>query len=95
MPPPTPYQLHLALADVLRRWNVDEPESALECSRVLAEWPPSYIVYPADDVRDPLAAFLARQLDRPFPTTTARWRIEASEAHALMGICHRDGQSVR
>jgi hypothetical protein len=59
----------------------------MECTRVFGEWPPSYMVFPADDAREGIAGVLTAALARPFPTDTARWRIEAGEARALVESC--------
>ena len=85
--PPTPHQLHVALTGLLRDMNVRDPDTALECTRVLGEWPPSYIVYPADDAREGVASVLSAALERPFSADSARWRIEANEARALIDSC--------
>jgi hypothetical protein len=90
--PPTPHQLYLALAGLLRETNVRDPETAVECTRVLGEWPATYIVYPADDARDAVAHALATTLERPFPTDTSRWRIQAGEAQALIAACTGEQQ---
>jgi hypothetical protein len=82
--PPTPHQLYVALTGLLRDLNVCDPDTAIECTRVLGEWPPSYIVFPADDAREGVASVLTAALERPFSPDTGRWRIEVGEARALV-----------
>ena len=55
--------------------------------RVIGEWPPSYVVFPADDAREHLAEVLAPLLERPFPTVLPRWRMTAKEARKLVEFC--------
>jgi len=69
--PPTPHQLHVALAGLLRGMNVRDPDTAIACTRVMGGWPPSYIVFPADDAQEWVASVLTSALhgsqqNRPF-----------------------------
>jgi hypothetical protein len=64
-----------------------DPESAIQCVRLIGEWPPAYIVFPADDVKESLSEALTMALTRSFPTDMPRWRIAAKEARELVELC--------
>ena len=87
LPPPTAHRLYLALVRLLRDLDVRDPESGVECMRVIGEWPAIYMVFPADDAREHLADVLAPLLDRPFPTVLLRWRMTAKDARKLVEFC--------
>jgi hypothetical protein len=75
---------------LLRDLDVRDPETGVECIRVLGEWPACYIVFPAEDARELLAEVLAPLLKRPFPTVLPRWRMTAKEARKLVEFCTED-----
>jgi hypothetical protein len=79
----TAHHLFLGLVGLLRRLGTPEPETALSCSRAYGEWPPTFVVYPAEDVRDELCAVLATVLERPVSNDTPRWRFDAGEARRI------------
>jgi hypothetical protein len=87
LPPPTAHCLYLAFVHLLRDLDARDPESGVQCMRVIGEWPASYVVFPAEDTREPLADVLATLLDRPFPTVLPRWRMSAKEARDLVELC--------
>jgi hypothetical protein len=79
----TAHHLFLGLVRLLRQLGTPEPELALSCSRAYGEWPPTFVVYPAEDVRDALCAVLATVLERPVSNDTPRWRFDAGEARRI------------
>lgn len=85
--PPTAHCLYLAFVQLLRDLDARDPECGVQCVRVMGEWPAAYVVFPAEDAREPLADVLATLLDRPFPTVLPRWRISADEARELVKVC--------
>ena len=63
-----------------------DPEAALSCLRACAEWPPNYVIYPADDVKQHLSEVLTELLERSVPPDIPRWRIDAGEARKIAGL---------
>src|SRR5512145_192206 len=92
LPPPTAHRLYLAFVSLLQGLDVRDPETGVECLRVLGEWPPCYMVFPADDARESLAEVLAPLLERPFPTVLPRWRMTAKEARKLVELCTENAE---
>ena len=61
------------------------PEGKAELVRH-AEWPPTYVIYPADDVKQDLSEVLTELLERSVPPDLPRWRIDAGEARKIAGL---------
>jgi hypothetical protein len=85
-PPPSAYVVYRSLVNLLRELEARDPESALSCQRVYAERPPSFVIYPAEDVKEELSEVLTALLERPVSPDMPRWRLDAEEARKIADL---------
>jgi hypothetical protein len=83
---PTAYHVYRGLVALLRELEAPDPESALSCLRAYVEWPPTFVIFPADDVKEDLSEVLTALLERPVSPDMPRWRLDAKEARKIADL---------
>ena len=72
---------------MLQELEVEEAETAVSCSKCLAESPPTFVIHADDHVQDLLANALTHMLHREVPAA-ARCTLEADEAGCVAQLAH-------
>jgi hypothetical protein len=54
--------------------------------KACAEWPPSFVIYAAEDVKEELSEVLTALLERSVSPDMPRWRVNAEEARKIAGL---------